>query len=96
MTRQIQTKKATRKRYSNEFKVDALALAEKAAAAMQLSLHESQLYGWRTRARLERDRSETERFRAAEIARLKRQLAEREEERAIAQNASVYFAKSLK
>ena len=98
MSRQTQTKKATRKRYAEEFKVEALALADKvgvAAAARELGLYESQLYGWRTKARAERDQSETERAQAAEIARLKRQLAEREEELAIAKKAAVYFARSL-
>jgi transposase len=47
------------------------------AAAKELGLQESQLYGWRVKARAERDQSETERNQAAEIARLKRKVAER-------------------
>ena len=81
MTRRIQTKqKTTRKQYSKEFKDEALALAERLgvpAAAKELGLHESQLYGWRVKARADRDQSETERNQAAEIARLKRKVAER-------------------
>ncbi len=59
----------SRKRYSAEYKSEALALAERigvSAAARELGLHDSQLYAWRTRARLERDRSAVERELAAE------------------------------
>ncbi len=99
MIRQSETKKATRRRYSQEFKTEALALAVKVGgpeATKELGLHESQLCSWRTRVRAERNRSESERAQAAEIARQKRRLAEREEELAIAKKAAVYFAKSLK
>jgi len=100
MTRRIQTKKTTtRKQYSKEFKDEALALAERLGiptAAKELGLHESQLYGWRVKFRAERDQSETERNQAAEIARLKRKVAEQAEELAIVKKATAYFAKSLK
>ncbi len=99
MTRRTQTRKSGRKRYPQEYKAEALALSEKigiSAAARELGLHESQLYDWRAKARMARDQSETERSQAAEIARLKRQLAEQAEELAIAKKAAVYFAKSLK
>ena len=59
-------------------------------------LHESQLYEWRVKARAERDQSETERNQAAEIARLKRKVADQAEELAIVKKAAAYFAKSLK
>ena len=100
MTRRIQAKKTTtRKQYSNEFKGEALALAERLGvptAAKELGLHESQLYGWRVKYRAERDQSETERNQAAEIVRLKRKVAEQAEELAIVKKAAAYFAKSLK
>ena len=99
MTRRTQSRKTSRKRYSQEFKTEALALADKLgvpAAAKELGLHESQLYGWRTKARAERSQGETERALAAENARLKRRLAEREEELAIVKKAAAYFAQSLK
>jgi len=99
MTRRIQAKKTIRKRYSKEFKDEALALAEKLgvpAAAKELGLHESQLYGWRVKSRAERDQSETERNQAAEIVRLKRKVADQAEELAIVKKAAAYFAKSLK
>lgn len=98
MTKQAGMKKATR-RHAPEFRTEALALAEKigvSKAAKELGLHESQLYGWRTKARAAQDRSELERQQAVEIARLKRQLAEQAEELAIVKKASTYFAKSLK
>ena len=99
MTRRSQAKKVARKRYSKEFKDEALALAEKLgvpAAAKELGLHESQLYGWRVKSRADRDQSETERNQAAEIARLKRQVADQAEELSILKKAAAYFAKGLK
>ena len=99
MTRRIQAKKTIRKRYSKEFKDEALALAERLgvpAAAKELGLHESQLYGWRVKARADRDQSETERNQAVEIVRLKRKVADQAEELAIVKKAAAYFAKSLK
>ena len=100
MTRRIQAKKTTtRKQYSKEFKDEALALAERLGiptAAKELGLHESQLYGWRVKYRAERDQSETKRNQVAEIARLKRKVADQAEELAIVKKAAAYFAKSLK
>lgn len=98
MTKQTGKKKATRRQHAPEFRAEALALAEKIGvsnAAKELGLQESQLYGWRTKARAAQDRSEEEQQQAIEIARLKRQLAEQEEELAIVKKAT-YFAKSLK
>ena len=91
--------KTTRRRYSSEFKTEALGLAEQVGvggAAKQLGLHESQLYAWRKKARYEASRSETEKELAIENARLKRQLAKQAEELEILKKASAYFAKSLK
>ena len=80
MTKQIGKKKATRRQHAPEFRAEALALAEKigvSKAAKELGLHESQLYGWRTKARAVQNRGEVERQQAVEIARLKRQLNNR-------------------
>ena len=98
MTRRIQAKKTTtRNRYSKEFKDEALAESLGVpTAATELGLHESQLYGWRVKSRLERDQSETERNQAVEIVRLKRKVADQAEELAILKKAAAYFAKSLK
>lgn len=98
MPRKSKTTKRTRRRYSPEFKLEALALAEKvgvAEAAAQLNLQSSQIYGWRTKAQANARQGETERALATENARLKRQLAEKEQEVAILKKASAYFAKSL-
>ena len=89
----------TRQRYSQQYKDESLALAEKlgvAAAARQLGLHESQLYNWRSKARLSQDKSVVEEQLLVENARLKRQLAEQNEELAIVKKAAAYFARSLK
>ena len=99
MTNQTGKKRATRRQHTPEFRTEALALAEKigiSKAAEELGLHESQLYGWRTKACAAQNRSEVEQRHALEIARLKRQLAEQAEELAIVKKAATYFAKSLK
>ena len=99
MTGKTGTKKVTRRQHSPEFRQEALALADKIGipkAAKELGLHDSQLYGWRSKARAMRDQSDLEQSQAAEIARLKRQLAEQAEELAIVKKAATNFAKSLK
>ena len=74
MARQSKTKKQPRNRYSNEYKAETLKLAEKIGvgpAAKQLGLHESQLYGWRNKAKLNQSRGEAEKALMAENVRLK-------------------------
>ncbi|PLV48292.1 transposase [Erwinia sp. B116] len=98
MTKPTATKKP-RKQHTPEFRQEALKLAEHigvAAAARELSLYESQLYNWRSKQQNQATSSERESEQAAEIARLKRQLAEKDEELAILQKAATYFAKRLK
>ena len=98
MTTQAKTNKA-RKRYSQEYKNEALALGKKlgiSTAAKQLGLHESQLYYWRSKARLDQTSSERENQLQLENARLKKQLAMRQEELEILKKAAAYFAKDLK
>lgn len=99
MTKPISTTKKPRKQHTPEFRHEALKLAERigvAAAARELSLYESQLYNWRSKQQNQLSSSEREQEMSAEIARLKRQLAERDEELAILQKAATYFAKRLK
>ena len=99
MTGKTGTKKTTRRKHAPEFRAEALALAEKIGipkASKELGLHDSQLYGWRSKARAKRDQSDLEQSLAAESARLKRQLAEQAEELAIVKKAATYFAKNLK
>ncbi|MBN3066315.1 IS3 family transposase [Pectobacterium aquaticum] len=86
MTKSVSTSKKPRKQHTPEFRNEALKLAERigvAAAARELSLYESQLYNWRSKQQSQTTTSERESEQAAEIARLKRQLAERDEELAI-------------
>ena len=92
-------KKQVRIKHSGEYKVEALALAEKigiSAAAKQLGRAESQLYGWRNKQRKEQSQSIADQQLATENARLKRQLAEQAEELAILKKAAAYFAKNVK
>jgi transposase len=93
------SKRVKGKRYSEEFKVEALRLAQAVGvskAAEQLGIYESQIYAWRTKAQYEASRSNEERSMAAEIAKLKRQLAERDDEVALLKKAAAYFAKAQK
>lgn len=88
--------KASRARYSTEFKQQALARAAQdgvAAAAKDLGLQESQIYAWRAKARLEGQTSEEQRLLQSEHARMKRELARLEEENAFLKKAAAYFAK---
>ncbi len=88
------TTKKTRIKHSPEFKAEALKLAEKvgvAATARQLSLHESQIYAWRKNSKKDTNTSQREQELAAEVAKLKRQLAEQAEELEIVKKAATYF-----
>ncbi|MDF8487987.1 IS3-like element IS3 family transposase [Escherichia coli] len=86
MTKTVSTSKKPRKQHSPEFRSEALKLAERigvTAVARELSLYESQLYNWRSKQQNQQTSSERELEMSTEIARLKRQLAERDEELAI-------------
>jgi len=92
-------KKQPRKQHSEEFKAEALRLAEKIGvtqAANQLSLHGSQIYQWRAALERKATTSERESSLATENARLKRMLAERDQEVDILKKAAAYFAKNQK
>ncbi len=82
-----------------EFRQEALKLAERigvAATVRELNLYESQLYNWRSKQQNQLSSSDREQAMPAEIAHLKRPLAEGDEELAILQKAAAYFAKRLK
>ncbi len=99
MKKSVSETKKVRKQHTPEFRLEALKLAGHigiAAAARVLQLHESQLYTRRSKQQQKMSVSDRENELAAENARLKRQLAEREEELAILQKAATYFAKRLK
>lgn len=99
MSKAAKQDKPTRHRYSTEYKSEALTLADRVgvgAAARQLGIHESQIYGWRTKARLDQTQGEAQQQLTTENARLKRQLADQTEELAILKKAAAYFAKHQK
>lgn len=91
--------KQNRKRHSPEFKQQALARAAQdgvAQVAKDLGLAQSQLYGWRSKARLTGQTSEEQRLQQSEHARLKREVVRLEEENAFLKKAAAYFAKQPK
>ena len=91
--------KKQRKIYTSEFKVEALKLAERigvAAAARELNIYDSQIYNWKTAKQKKSTTSQREADLQAEIARLKRQLADQTEDLAILKKAATYFAKNQK
>lgn len=99
MTKPPSTSKTAHKQHTREFRDEALKLADRigvVAAARELSLYESQLYAWRSKLKNAHSSSDREQEMSVEIARLKRQLAERDEELAILRKAATYFAKRLK
>ena len=92
MAKQATPMKKTRARYSDAYRQEALALADRVgvtAAARELGLQPSQLYQWRTKAQQRKNTSEREQSLADENARLKRQLAEMSEELAITKKAAL-------
>lgn len=93
------TTKKNRKTYTAEFKAEALKLAEHvgvAEAARQLKIYESQLYNWRSAIEKKSTTSQREAELAAEVAKLKRLLADQAEDLAILKKAASYFAKNQK
>jgi transposase len=93
------TSRKVRKKYSDEFKQEALKLADQIGvnkAAEQLSLQNSQFYEWRKKFRQSMNTSERENALAIENAKLKRLLAEQAEDLEILKKAATYFAKNQK
>lgn len=91
------TTKKNRKTYTAEFKAEALKLAERvgvAEAARQL--YETQIYNWRNASEKKSTTSQREAELAAEVAKLRRQLADQAEDLAILKKAATYFAKNQK
>jgi transposase len=99
MTKKITEAQKGRKRYSEEFKQQALLRAAKdgvAAASRDLGLQPAQLYAWRGKAQQQGQDAEVQQVLQAEHARLKRELARLEEENAFLKKAAAYFAKQPK
>jgi transposase len=91
--------KATRRVHSDEFRTEALKLADQvgaAAAARQLGLHASQIYQWKAKATHKASVTQRESDLAAENARLRRELGEKKEEVDILKKAATYFASNQK
>lgn len=91
--------KPKRRSYNREYRAEALKLADSVgatAAAEQLDIQTSQIYSWRTKARVDQSQTAVEKNLLTENAKLKRQLAERNEEVDILKKASAYFAKHQK
>lgn len=88
-----------RKKYTPQFKEQALQLAEKegvAKAAADLGIAEAMLYAWRTKRRQTGQPFEDQKLQQAEMARLKRENAVLMDEVAFLKKAAAYFAKQPK
>ena len=99
MIRKKSETKVGRKRFSPEFKQQALLRTAKdgiPAVARDLGLEPAQLYGWRAKAQQQGEDAEAQRVQQAETARLKREVARLEEEVAFLKKATAYFAKQPK
>lgn len=92
-------KSSARLRRSDEFKSEALKLAETlgaTAAARELGINTNQIYAWRAKQARSDSRSQHEDTLHTEIAKLKRELAQSNEEVAILKKATAYFAKNIR
>jgi transposase len=91
--------KIVRKKYSPEFKDQALERAAKDGipqVAKDLGIKESMLYSWRAQLKQGGDSIENQKLQQAEVSRLKREVARLAEENAFLKKAAAYFAKESK
>jgi transposase len=93
--------KVRRKRYSPEFKQEALRRLQQGdksitALALELGIQRNQLYDWQQQAQQTGGSAAGAGDQAAEIARLRKELEAVTEERDILKKAAAYFAKDLK
>lgn len=91
--------KKPHKIHTQEFKQETVNLASKqgvSKTAKELGIYESQIYDWRAKLAKKASTSEREAALAAEVVKLKRQLAEQAEDLAILKKAATYFAKNQK
>lgn len=99
MTKKKAEAGADRRRYSTEFKQQAVLRAIKdgvPTAAKDLGLQPAQLYAWRGKAQRQDQDAESRRLLQSETARLRREVARLEEENAFLKKAAAYFAKQPK
>ncbi len=88
-----------RKKYSPQFKEQALVLADKhgvSQAARELGIPPDMLYRWRNKRTQAGDPESTQKLHLAEIAALKRQTEQLLMENAFLKKAAAYFAKESK
>ena len=89
------TEKRERRKFTPEFKAQAvkrvLAGHAVAAVARELEIADSLLHTWVTRHRLQESQGALHAEQAAEIARLKRALAQKDEEVAVLKKAAAYI-----
>ena len=91
--------KITRKKFSAQFKDQALERAEKEGApqtAEDLSIPVSLLYSWRAKRRQGGQPLEQQKIQQAEMARLKREVDRLEQEVAFLKKVATYFTKESK
>jgi len=91
--------KVRNKKYSEEFKRQAIERAEKEGVpktAELLGLKNWQLYAWRKQVSHKSSTPEEQRHQEAEMARLKRENVRLEEELSFLKKAVTYFAKTSK
>jgi len=91
--------KSVRKKYSPQFKDQALERAEKDGVpqvAKDLGISDAMLYSWRSKQKQGGDSIENQKLQQAEVTRLKRDNARLAEENAFLKKAAAYFAKESK
>jgi len=93
------TKQVIRKKYSAQFKDQALERTVKDGVplvAKDLGLAEATLYSWRAKKNQGGDTLENQKIQSAELARLKRENARLEEENSFLKKVATYFTKESK
>lgn len=91
--------KIIRKKYSPQFKDQALERAAKdgiSQVAKDLGIKESMLYSWRPQQKQGGDSIENQKLQQAEVSRLRREVARLAEDNAFLKKAAAYFAKESK
>jgi len=91
--------KCIRKKYTPEFKDQALELIKKDGVpkvAKDLALPEAMLYSWRSKRKRSGQAFENQKLQEAEMSRLKRENARLSEELEFLKKAAAYFAKETK
>jgi len=91
--------KAIRKKFSPQFKDQALERAEKEGfpqTAKDLGIPVALLYSWRSKRRQGGQPLEQQKIQQAEMAKLRREVARLEEENAFLKKVATYFTKESK